>query len=47
MKSFECESSSEGDEPTILPISRTVAETQQWIKGSNAPTWGWQAVRLY
>lgn len=41
MKSFECESSSEGDEP-ILPISRAVAESQQWLKGGATGTWGWQ-----
>lgn len=46
MKSFECESSSEGDEPTILPISRAVADPQPWMKGGNAPTWTWQTVRI-
>lgn len=47
MKSFECESSSEGDEPTLLPISRTVADPQPWMKGNNAPSWGWQTVSLF
>lgn len=41
MKSFECDSSSEGDEP-ILPLSRAVAESQQWLKGGATGTWGWQ-----
>lgn len=40
MKSFECESSSEGDEP-ILPISRAVAESH-WLKGGATGSWGWQ-----
>lgn len=44
MKSFECESSSEGDEPNIIPISRTIVEPQQWLKGGAAPAWGWQTV---
>lgn len=42
MKSFECESSSEGDEPSIIPISRAVAESQQWLKGGAGSAWGWQ-----
>ncbi|RZC31794.1 class E basic helix-loop-helix protein 22 [Asbolus verrucosus] len=42
MKSFECESSSEGDEPTIHPISRTIAQPPQWLRGNSAPAWGWQ-----
>lgn len=42
MKSFECESSSEGDEPTIHPISRTIAQPPQWLRGNSAPGWGWQ-----
>lgn len=48
MKSFECESSSEGDEPNIIPISRAIAEPQQWLKGGAPPSWDWQtAVSIY
>lgn len=44
MKSFECESSSEGDEPTVHPISRGIAEAPQWLRGSTAAsTWGWHS----
>ncbi|KAJ8926980.1 hypothetical protein NQ314_020605 [Rhamnusium bicolor] len=43
MKSFECESSSEGDEPTVHAISRGVVEPPQWLRGNTAPGWGWQA----
>lgn len=43
MKSFECESSSEGDEPTVHPISRGIAEAPQWLRGSSNAPWGWHA----
>ncbi|KAK5646412.1 hypothetical protein RI129_004876 [Pyrocoelia pectoralis] len=43
MKSFECESSSEGDEPTIHPISRGIADPPQWLRGSASTTWGWHS----
>ncbi|XP_072392566.1 uncharacterized protein Oli [Diabrotica undecimpunctata] len=43
MKSFDCESSSEGDEPTMHAISRGVVEPPQWLRSGNAPNWGWQA----
>ncbi|GJQ69706.1 hypothetical protein Trydic_g22277 [Trypoxylus dichotomus] len=41
MKSFECESSS-GDEATVYPISRTIAEPPQWLRSGTATSWGWQ-----
>lgn len=41
MKSFECESSSEGDEPALHSISRTIAEPPQWLRANTAPDWGW------
>ncbi|XP_017769727.1 PREDICTED: class E basic helix-loop-helix protein 23 [Nicrophorus vespilloides] len=41
MKSFECESSSEGDEPSIYPISRAIAAPPQWLRGNATPSWGW------
>ncbi|KAI4465677.1 basic helix-loop-helix protein neurogenin-related [Holotrichia oblita] len=41
MKSFECESSS-GDEATVYPISRTLAEPPQWLRSGAATSWGWQ-----
>ncbi|KAF5288995.1 hypothetical protein FQA39_LY03874 [Lamprigera yunnana] len=44
MKSFECESSSEGDEPTVHPISRGIADTPQWLRGSAASaSWNWHS----
>ncbi|XP_018561055.1 class E basic helix-loop-helix protein 22-like [Anoplophora glabripennis] len=43
MKSFECESSSEGDEPTVHAISRGVVEPPQWLRENATPGWGWQA----
>ncbi|XP_074029907.1 basic helix-loop-helix family member olig [Leptinotarsa decemlineata] len=42
MKSFDCESSSEGDEPTLHAISRGAVEPPQWLRGGVAPGWGWQ-----
>lgn len=42
MKSFEYESSSEGDEPTLHPISRTGVDQNQWLK--SGPGWGWQGL---
>ncbi|CAH1998074.1 unnamed protein product [Acanthoscelides obtectus] len=43
MKSFECESSSEGDEPTSHSISRVEIKTPQWLRGNVPGNWGWQA----
>nr|CAI5860786.1 unnamed protein product [Callosobruchus analis] len=43
MKSFECESSSEGDEPTSHSISRMEIKASQWLKGNVPGNWGWQA----
>ncbi|KAF5288616.1 hypothetical protein FQR65_LT11987 [Abscondita terminalis] len=43
MKSFECESSSEGDEPTVHPISRGIADAPQWLRGTAAGTWNWHS----
>ncbi|XP_056634935.1 uncharacterized protein LOC130444006 [Diorhabda sublineata] len=43
MKSFDCESSSEGDESTMHAISRGVVEHPQWLRSSNPPGWAWQA----
>lgn len=42
MKSFDCESSSEGDESTMHAISRGAVEPPQWLR-SGGPNWGWQA----
>ncbi|XP_045470088.1 class E basic helix-loop-helix protein 22 [Harmonia axyridis] len=42
MKSLDYESSSEGDDTTSLPISRTVVEPAHWLK-TNAQGWGWQS----
>ncbi|CAH1117617.1 unnamed protein product, partial [Phaedon cochleariae] len=40
---FDCESSSEGDEPTLHAISRGPNEPPQWLRGGATPNWGWQA----
>lgn len=42
MKSFDCESSSEGDEPTMHAISRGAVEPPQWLRMNSVPGWGWQ-----
>lgn len=42
MKSFECESSSENDEPSVLPIPRTIVEPPQWLRGAGNHGWDWQ-----
>ncbi|CAG9863321.1 unnamed protein product [Phyllotreta striolata] len=42
MKSFDCESSSEGDEPTMHAIARGAVEPPQWLR-AGGPNWGWQA----
>lgn len=48
MKSFDCESSSEGDEPTIHAISRGGVEPRQWLRVNSMPGWGWQgAVSIF
>lgn len=48
MKSFDCESSSEGDEPTIHAISRGAVEPPQWLRVNSVPGWGWQgAVSIF
>lgn len=48
MKSFDCESSSEGDEPTIHAISRGAVEPPQWLRVNSVPAWGWQgAVSIF
>ncbi|XP_018334797.2 class E basic helix-loop-helix protein 22-like [Agrilus planipennis] len=47
MKSFDCESSSEGDDSTSFAISKKIPETHQWLTTNNlgnTPAWGWQGI---
>ncbi|XP_019875068.1 oligodendrocyte transcription factor 2 [Aethina tumida] len=41
MKSFECESSSEGEEGQVHAISRGIVQPSQWLRGHSSG-WGWQ-----